>query len=209
MKFQIGDTIETQESFSLDIANIITGRTFIASITRFGKSWTARKIIEECFGHAGIILIDPEGEYASLREKYPFLIIGRDIPLQLETAEFMAEKIFEAKISVIIDTSTTEEELSKEYIDAFLRRFFFIETTARIPYLIVAEEAEDFMPEKGTQATLTCLSVFINIAKKGGKRGIGLLVIAHRPAWVSKGILSQCGNKAIGRMDWPADLERN
>jgi hypothetical protein len=32
------------------------------------------------------------------------------------------------------------------------------------------------------------------------------MVIAHRPAWVSKGVLSQCANKAIGRMDWPSDL---
>jgi len=205
MKFEIGEEVEKQERFSLDIADVITGRTFIASITRFGKSWTARKTVEECFGHAGIIIIDPEGEYISLREKYPLLIIGRDIPLQLETAEFMADKILEAKVSVIIDLSTTEEELGKEYVDKLLKRFFFLQTTARTPYLIVVEEAEDFIPEKGI-ATATCLNIFRNIAKKGGKRGIGIIVIAHRPAWVSKGVLSQCANKAIGRMDWPSDL---
>ena len=205
MKFEIGKELEGQEPFLLDIANVITGRTFIASITRFGKSWTARKTVEECFGHAGIIIVDPEGEYISLREKYPLLIIGRDIPLQLETAEFMADKILEAKISVIIDLSTTEDELGKEYVDKLLKRFFFLQTTVRTPYLIVVEEAEDYIPEKGI-ATATCLDVFRNIAKKGGKRGIGLMVIAHRPAWVSKGVLSQCANKAIGRMDWPSDL---
>lgn len=205
MKFEIGKEVEKQERFALDIANVITGRTFIASITRFGKSWTARKTVEECFGHAGIIIIDPEGEYISLREKYPLLIIGRDIPLQLETAEFMADKILETKVSVIIDLSTTEEELGKEYVDKLLKCFFFLQTTTRTPYLIVVEEAEDFIPEKGI-ATATCLDIFRNIAKKGGKRGIGIMVIAHRPAWVSKGVLSQCANKAIGRMDWPSDL---
>jgi len=203
---EVGQILSTNEEFCLDIPNIITGRTFIASITRWGKSWTARKLTEECFGHAGIIIIDPEGEYASLREKYPFLIIGKDIPIQLETAEFMAEKILETKTSVIIDLSTTEVELGKEYVDAFLKRFFFIETTVRSPYLVVVEEAEDFGPEKGI-ATATCLDILRNIAKKGGKRGIGLLMIAHRPAWVSKGILSQCANKAIGRIDWPGDLD--
>lgn len=205
MKVEIGRTLEVGTPFLLDVANVITGRTFIASITRFGKSWTTRKTVEECFGHAGIIIVDPEGEYISLREKYPLLIIGKDIPLQLETAEFMADKILEAKVSVIIDLSTTEEELGKEYLDKLLKRFFFLETTVRMPYLIVVEEAEDFIPEKGI-ATATCLDVFRNIAKKGGKRGLGLMVIAHRPAWVSKGVLSQCENKAIGRMDWPSDL---
>jgi len=204
LSFEIGvDAVG--KPFTLDIPSIVTGRTFIASITRYGKSWTARKICEECFGHAGIIIIDPEGEYVSLREKYPFLIIGKDIPLQLETAEFMADKILEANISVIIDLSMTEVELGKEYVDKLLRRFFFLETTARKPYLVIVEEAEEFGPEKGI-ATTTCLEILRNITKKGGKRGIGIIIIAHRPAWVSKGILSQCTNKAIGRIDWPSDL---
>ena len=206
MSFEIGQVLETQEPFALDIANVITGRTFLASITRWGKSWTARKIVEESFGHAGIIIIDPEGEYASLREKYPLLIIGKDIPLQVETAEFMAEKVLESKISIIIDLSMTEVELGKEYVDKFLRRFFFMETTLRQPYLIVVEEAEEFGGERGI-ATATCVEILRNITKKGGKRGIGILIIAHRPAWVSKGIISQCANKALGRIDWPADLK--
>jgi len=206
MSFEIGRVLETQQPFALDIASVITGRTFMASITRWGKSWTARKTVEECFGHAGIIIIDPEGEYASLREKYPFLIIGKDIPIQIETAEFMADKVLETKISVIIDLSLVEEELGKEYVNAFLRRFFFLETTARQPYLVVIEEAEDFGPEKGV-GTTTCLGIIVNLTKKGGKRGIGVLLIAHRPAWVSKGLISQCANKALGRIDWPGDLD--
>jgi len=206
MSFEIGRALETQQPFTLDIASVITGRTFMASITRWGKSWTARKTVEECFGHAGIIIIDPEGEYASLRERYPFLIIGKDIPIQIETAEFMADKVLETKTSVIIDLSLVEEELGKEYVNAFLRRFFFLETTARQPYLVVIEEAEDFGPEKGV-GTTTCLGIVVNLTKKGGKRGIGVLLIAHRPAWVSKGLISQCANKALGRIDWPGDLE--
>jgi len=201
MKFEIGTTLQTKQPFQLDIANVITGRSFIASITRWGKSWTCRKIVEQCFGHAGIIIIDPEGEYSSLREKFPFLIIGKDIPLQLETAEFMAEKMLESKISVIIDTSMVEDdETAKEYINLFLRKFFFLETTLRQPYLVVVEEAEDFVGERGI-GTETTLRILINIVKKGGKRGIGALFVAHRPAWVSKGILSQISNKAIGKIE--------
>lgn len=200
-QFNVGDIISTQQPFCLNVESIVTGRTFIASITRWGKSWTTRKIIECCFGHAGIIIIDPEGEYSSLREKFPFLIIGKDIPLQLETAEFMAERALESKINVIIDTSMVEdEEIAKEYINLFLRKFFFLETTLRQPYLIVVEEAEDFAGEKGI-GSQTCLGIMINIVKKGGKRGIGAMFIAHRPAWVSKGVLSQCSNKAIGKIE--------
>jgi len=201
MQFEIGRTLDTGEPFCLNVESIVTGRTFLASITRWGKSWTDRKIIENCFGHAGIIIVDPEGEYSSLREKFAFLIIGKDIPLQLETAEFLAEEILKAKASVIIDLSMVEDdEYGKEYVNTFLRRFFFLETSLRQPYLVVVEEAEDFCGERGI-GTDTCLHTLINIVKKGGKRGIGAIFIAHRPAWVSKGILSQCSNKAVGKVE--------
>jgi DNA helicase HerA-like ATPase len=90
----------------------------------------------------------------------------------------MADKILEANISVIIDLSLTEVELGKEYVNKLLRRFFFLETTMRKPYLIIVEEAEELAPEKGI-ATTTCLEILRNITKKGGKRGIGIVVIAH------------------------------
>jgi hypothetical protein len=199
MSFEVGRELNTQTPFNLDIANIVTKRTYIASMTRFGKSYLARKIIEECFGHSGIIIIDPEGEYSSLREKYGFLIIGKDVPLQVETAEFMAEKVLESNISVIIDTSMIEDD--KEYVRKFLQRLFFLETVARKPYLILAEEAEDYTPEHGAPGTSECLQIMNTLAKKGGKRGIGVVFIGHRPAWISKGILSQCGNKAIGKIE--------
>lgn len=201
MNFEVGRVLSTNEPFCLSIESVVAGRTFLASITRGGKSWLGRKIVEDCFGHAGIIIIDPEGEYSSLLEKFAFLIIGRDIPLQLETAEFMAEEILKSKTSVIIDLSMVEDdEFGKEYVNKFLRRFFFLETTARQPYVVFVEEAEDFVPEKGI-ATETCLHALVNIVKKGAKRGLGAIFIAHRPAWVSKGILAQCANKAIGKVE--------
>lgn len=199
--FEVGNNLETQQPFCLNVESVVTGRTYIASITRWGKSKTVRKILEACYGHTGIVLIDPEGEWPSLREKFPFLIIGKDVPLQLETAQTMAELVLARGLSVIIDTSMVEdEEESKQYVNAFLRRFFFLETTQKKSYLVVVEEAEDFVPERGISSQ-TCLGVFINIVKKGGKRGIGSLFIAHRPAWTNKGILSQCRNKAFSAIE--------
>ena len=57
------------ENVEIDEKRLITERTFICSMTRYGKSYGIRKIVEELFGKTGIIIVDPEGEYASLREK--------------------------------------------------------------------------------------------------------------------------------------------
>lgn len=201
MEFQIGTRIDTNEPFDLDVKAVVGSRTYIAAITRYGKSWTSRKIVEEVFGQCGIVIIDPEGEYSSLREKYPFLIIGADVPIQIETAELMAEQVLKNGVSVIIDTSRERDD--KEYVKRFLDQFFYLETTIRKPYLLVVEESEDYAPEKGAPGTAECLRTLIAYAKKGGKRGIGCIFIGHRPAWISKGILSQCSNKALGKIEQP------
>ena len=209
MSLEIGRDLETNEAFCLKTKDVVASRTYIASETRFGKSHTCRKIVEECFGQVGIIIIDPEGEYASLREKYGFIIIGRDIPIEVETetvktttAEFMAQQVLNAGASAIIDLSVIEDfDAGKEYVDSFLRRFFHLQTTAKKPYLVIWEEAEDFAPESGAPGTRTCLETAITYARRGGKRGIGVIYVGHRPAWISKGILSQCPNKAIGRIE--------
>jgi len=214
VSFEIGKDLETGEPVILNVKDIVTGRTYIASETRFGKSHTMRRIAEEILenyvGQVAVILIDPEGEFASLREKYPIIIIGRDIPIQVETptllastAAFMAEKVLEANASAIIDISLVDPEAGKDYVDKFLRRFFHLQTTAKKHYLVIEEEAEDFAPEAGAPGTRTCLEISITLGKRGGKRGIGVIYVGHRPAWINKGILSQCPNKAIGRIEAP------
>ena len=87
MKINIGENIESNKSTGLDFNKLVNGRTFVSSMTDGGKSWTIRKICEEIFGKVGLIILDPEGEYITLREKYPFLIIGKDIPLEVDSAE--------------------------------------------------------------------------------------------------------------------------
>jgi hypothetical protein len=206
-QIQIGTIIGENESFLVDADKIVMGRTFLAAITRYGKSWCARRLVEQLYGKAGIIIIDPEGEYASLREKFLFLILGQDVTLQTEDVKYTVDKILEKNLSVIIDLSLIDEEYGKKYVSDFIKHLMFIETKLRKPYLVVVEEADQFAPEKGV-ATSTCLEAMKNLAKKGGKRGVGAIFATQRPAFVSKMILSQCTTlKLIGRIEWPSDLE--
>lgn len=203
----IGTSLDSHEPFKVDANSIIMGRSLIASVTRYGKSWTNRRLVEQLIGKAGVVIIDPEGEYASLRTLFPFLIIGKDVPLQVETAEFLAEATLHEDLSVIIDLSLVDVEVGKEFVSRFINRFMFLETTMKKPYWFVVEEADEFAPEKGV-AKATSLESLKNLAKKGGKRGIGLMITTHRPAFVSKMVLSQCTTlKLIGRIEWDGDLD--
>jgi len=195
------------ENVKLDLQELITGRTFLSSISRYGKSWTARRIVEQVFGKTGIIILDPEGEYSTLRDKYPLLIIGKDVPLVPEAAEYLADQILEHELSAIVDLSDPQLEIlaGQEFVSRFIDRFIALETRMRKPYLWILEECDEFAPEKGTFKSASLQSV-IKLTKKGGKRGLGVLVLTQRPAFVSKYVISQCSNKLVGRMEWPDDI---
>jgi len=195
------------ENVKLDLQELITGRTFLSSISRYGKSWTARRIVEQVFGRTGVIILDPEGEYSTLRDKYPLLIIGKDVPLVPEAAEYLADQILEHELSAIVDLSDPQLEIlaGQEFVSRFIDRFIALETRLRKPYLWILEECDEFAPEKGTFKSASLQSV-IKLTKKGGKRGLGVLVLTQRAAFVSKYVISQCSNKLVGRMEWADDI---
>ena len=202
----LGETLRGEKA-ELDLQELITGRTLLCSISRFGKTWTARRIVEQTFGKTGIIIIDVEGEYATLRDKFPFLIVGKDVPLVPESAEFLADQILEHDLSAILDGSDPNLDIAafQEFLARFIDRFIAVETKARKPYLWILEEADELAPESGIARSI-CLNQIRRLVKKGGKRGLGAMVLTQRPAFVSKFVISQCPNKLIGRTEWPDDL---
>jgi len=204
----LGHTLETCEEFYVDATELITGRTLVTSVSGYGKSYLIRLIVERTAGKCLIGIIDVEGEFASLREKFKFfLIIGQDVPIQLETAEFMAEKVLEEGLSFIIDLSLIDTEMGKQYVKLFYNRLIQLETVQRKPLLTIVEEGDEFGPQGGT-ASQTCLETIKNLAKKGRKRGMGVIISTQRPAFVSKNVLSQCTKlKLIGRIEWESDLD--
>ena len=192
---------------NLDLQELITGRTLLCSVTGGGKSWTGRRIVEQIFGQTGIIIVDVEGEYATLRERYPFLIVGKDVQLVPEAAEFLADQVLEHELSVILDGSDPNLDIAafQEFLARFINRFIAVETAQRKPYLWFLEEADELAPETGIGRSV-CLDAIRKLVKKGRKRGLGAMILTQRPAFVSKFVISQCTNKLVGKIEWPDDI---
>jgi hypothetical protein len=192
----------------LGLQELVTGRTFLCSISGGGKSHTGRRISEQAFGKVGLIIVDVEGEYASLREKFPFLIIGKDVPVVPEAAEFLADQVLGDELSAIIDGSdpNLDDATFQEFVQRFFLRFLALETAKRKPYLAIFEEADELAPEHNFAKSL-CGPAINRLAKKGRKRGIGIVIVTQRPASVAKGVISQCRNKLIGQLDWDPDKD--
>lgn len=199
MKLVIGD------GKSIDADEIVTGRTCIIGQSGSGKSYTVAVLCEELAkNNIGFCIIDLEGEYFSLKEKYPILWVGSDsnADVDIENVDFkaLAKKIIEKGFPTIFDVS--EVDNPQESVKLLLREIYRTETTSKKPFLVIVEEIDKFAPQKGKT-----LYEIEEISRRGRKRGIGLLVATQRPALVNKNILSQCANQIIGKLTINNDID--
>lgn len=63
-----------------------------------------------------------------------------------------------------------------------------------IPFMIVCEEAHNYIPRTGGNDYKAAKKSIERIAKEGRKYGLSLMIVSQRPSEVSDTILSQCNN---------------
>lgn len=63
-----------------------------------------------------------------------------------------------------------------------------------IPFMLVCEEAHNYIPKNGTAEYAASKHSIERIAKEGRKYGLNLMVVSQRPSEVSETIFSQCNN---------------
>lgn len=63
-----------------------------------------------------------------------------------------------------------------------------------IPFMIVCEEAHNYIPKSGGSEYKASKKSIERIAKEGRKYGLSLMVVSQRPSEVSETIFSQCNN---------------
>ncbi|HMA05766.1 MAG TPA: DUF87 domain-containing protein, partial [Methanomicrobiales archaeon] len=189
--------------FSIDAQHLVTGRTCIIAQSGAGKSWAIAVLCERlCAAGIGFCIVDTEGEYFSLRERYPVLWVGSDegCDEDIERAD-LKDLMLRAVVNgtaVVFDVSETD---MREKVAALAEILYDIASAHRIPYLLILEEADKFIPQAKES-----LKKIEEISRRGRKRGLGLLVATQRPSLVTKNVLSQCNNQAIGRLSIENDL---
>lgn len=66
--------------------------------------------------------------------------------------------------------------------------------TNQIPFMLVCEEAHNYIPRESSQDYKASKRAIERIAKEGRKYGLSLMVVSQRPSEVSETIFSQCSN---------------
>ncbi|MFZ2349115.1 MAG: DUF87 domain-containing protein, partial [Candidatus Bipolaricaulis anaerobius] len=180
----------------------------ILGIRGSGKSNTAGVIFEELLeAHYPLSLIDIDGEYFGLKEKYEVLVVGggdhADVELSMATVGEVANLSLHEGVPVILDVSDMLGGEREAVVFDYLTRLWSLAGRLRTPYLIGIEECHEFIPQ-GVRTRLK--DVIARIALRGRKRGLGAVVISQRSAKVEKDVLTQAGMLFLHRVVHEADM---
>jgi DNA helicase HerA-like ATPase len=109
----------------------------------------------------------------------------------------------------IIDLSDTTNLNRKQILVAYLARKLFNARKDGIipPFLLVLEEAHQFVPETMKKEHAISRGIIQTIAREGRKFHASLCLISQRPIQLSTTALSQCNTHIILRITNPYDLD--
>lgn len=76
-----------------------------------------------------------------------------------------------------------------------------------IPFLLVLEEAHNYIPQSEGAKYHSVKKSIERIAKEGRKYGLSLMIVSQRPSEISETIFSQCNNFVAMRLTNPSDQQ--
>lgn len=115
---------------------------------------------------------------------------------------------------VIIDLSGIPFEVLSLVVSLISRLVFDfcfyykgIKDGKEVPFLLVLEEAHNYIPQSQGAKYHSVKKSIERIAKEGRKYGLSLMIVSQRPSEISETIFSQCNNFVAMRLTNPTDQQ--
>lgn len=149
----LGEDTETGRALRLDLDMLVRTRLLIQANSGGGKSWTIRRLLEQSHGRVQQIVLDPEGEFATLREKYDYVLVGKggDVATDARHAPKLAERLMELGASAIIDLYELKPADRRHYVAVFLSALVNLPKHLWHPCLVVVDEAHVYCMDEETE----------------------------------------------------------
>jgi hypothetical protein len=191
----------------VDLTRLVASRLLIQANSGGGKSRAMRYLLEQTHGRVQQIVLDPEGEYSSLREKFPYVLAGRegDVATDPKTAKLLCRRLMELGASAVIDLYDLSLPERRRYVRLFLEELMHLPRELWRPLLVGLDESHVFAPEAGQAESLEAVTI---TATQGRKRGYCLCAATQRLSKLHKDVAAELLNKLIGRTGLDVDVKR-
>ncbi len=153
------------------------------------------------------IILDVEGEFKTLREKFDYLLIGQtgDVPINIKAAHLLPAKLLELNISTIIDISDLKRHDRILYVKKFLETLMELPRKFWKPCLIIVDEAHAYCGQQEKQESTHAV---IDLMTRGRKRGFCGILATQRIAKLHKDAAAEANNYMVGRTGLDVDMKR-
>lgn len=173
--------------------------TLVQGSTRAGKSYLVRWLCEQVFGQVQQLIFDVEGEYVSLTEKYDYALFGAETQVKPDpdSAPLLMRRLLDTGNSAIFDLSEMASPEQQRFTAAAAAEL--VRASPREPrsVLIIIDEAQRLAPQAG-QGEAASTTQVRDLANRGLKRGLALLLATQRHSAVDAGLRGALANLVVG-----------
>jgi DNA helicase HerA-like ATPase len=194
----------------LDIEELLATRLLVQGNSGSGKSHLLRRLLEQSAQWVQQVIIDPEGDFVTLSEKYGHLVVEGERS-EGELAG-IASRIRRHRVSCVLSLEGLDVEQQMRAAAIFLNAMFDADHEFWYPVLVVVDEAQMFAPAVGgdvsEDARKMSLGAMTNLMCRGRKRGLAGVIATQRLAKLAKNVAAEASNFLMGRTFLDIDMAR-
>jgi uncharacterized protein len=195
---------------TLDLEELLATRLLVQGNSGSGKSHLLRRLLEQSAPWVQQCIIDPEGDFTTLSERYGHTVVDAD-RTEAELTR-IAARVRQHRVSVVLNLEGLDVEQQMRAAAAFLGGMFDADRDYWYPVLVVVDEAQLFAPavagEVSDEARKLSLGAMTNLMCRGRKRGLAGVIATQRLAKLAKNVAAEASNFLMGRTFLDIDMAR-
>jgi len=195
---------------SMDLEELLATRLLVQGNSGSGKSHLLRRLLEQSARWVQQCVIDPEGDFVTLSERYGHLVV--DAARTEAELTRIAARVRQHRVSVVLNLEGLDVEQQMRAAAAFLGGLFDADRDFWYPVLVVVDEAQLFAPaaagEVSDEARKLSLGAMTNLMCRGRKRGLAGVIATQRLAKLAKNVAAEASNFLMGRTFLDIDMAR-
>jgi uncharacterized protein len=195
----------------LDLEELLTTRLLVQGNSGSGKSHLLRRLLEQSAGWVQQTVIDPEGDFVTLGERFAHLVINAEDHTE-RGLQVAGERARIHRVSTVLNLEGLDAENQMRRAAAFLGGLFDAARDHWYPLLVVVDEAQLFAPavagEVSDEARKLSLGAMTNLMCRGRKRGLAGVIATQRLAKLAKNVAAEASNFLMGRTFLDIDMAR-
>src|SRR3954471_19462003 len=196
---------------AMDLEELLATRLLVQGNSGSGKSHLLRRLLEQSAPWVQQVIIDPEGDFVTLAERFGHLVIDAEDHTE-RGLQAAGERARIHRVSAVLNLEGLDAENQMRRAAAFLNGLFEAPRDHWYPMLVVVDEAQLFAPaiagEVSDEARKLSLGAMTNLMCRGRKRGLAGIIATQRLAKLAKNVAAEASNFLMGRTFLDIDMAR-